>query len=56
MLIIEYSKRKSYYKALEKTEERFVNYVVRRYLSVHKKRLQRGSLNGNGAGCGIALH
>ena len=40
MLIIEYSKRKSYYKALEKTEERFVNYFIKRYLSVHKKRLQ----------------
>jgi Fic family protein len=40
MLIIEYSKRKSYYKALERTEEGFVNYFIRRYLSVHKQRLQ----------------
>jgi len=40
MIIIEYAKRKSYYKALQKTEEGFVNYFVRRYLSVHKKRLQ----------------
>jgi Fic family protein len=39
MLIIEYKKRKSYYKALERTEEGFVNYFIRRYLSVHKQRL-----------------
>jgi Fic family protein len=38
MLIIEYSKRKSYYKALQKDEEQFVNYFIRRYLIVHKKR------------------
>jgi len=41
MLIIEYSRRKSYYKALERTEEGFVNYFIRRYLSVHKQRLQQ---------------
>jgi Fic family protein len=40
MLIIEYAKRKSYYRALERTEEGFVNYFIRRYLSVHKRRLQ----------------
>ena len=40
MLIIEYTKRKSYYKALQRPEEGFVNYFVRRYLSIHKKRLQ----------------
>jgi Fic family protein len=39
MLIIEYKKRKSYYKALQKSEEGFVNYLIRRYLSVHKNRL-----------------
>ncbi len=39
MLIIEYKKRISYYKALQKGEEGFVNYFLRRYLSVHKKRL-----------------
>lgn len=39
MLIIEYKKRKSYYKALEKDEEYFVRYFIRKYLSVHKKRL-----------------
>jgi Fic family protein len=38
MLIIEYTKRKSYYKALQKNEEQFVNYFIRRYLTVHKKR------------------
>ena len=39
ILIIEYKKRKSYYKALQRTEEGFVNYFTRRYLSVHKNRL-----------------
>jgi Fic family protein len=37
MLIIEYKKRKSYYKALQRPEEGFVNYLIRRYLSVHKQ-------------------
>lgn len=36
MLIIEYKRRKSYYKALQRTEEGFVNYFIRRYLAVHK--------------------
>jgi len=40
MLVIEYKKRKSYYKALERTEEGFVTYFIRRYLSIHKQRLQ----------------
>lgn len=40
MLIIEYKKRRSYYRALQKDEDRFVNYFFRRYLSVHKKRLK----------------
>ena len=39
MLIIEYKKRKSYYKALQRPEEGFVTYFIRRYLSVHKQRL-----------------
>ena len=39
MLIIEYAKRKSYYKALQKDEEKFVSYFTRRYLTAHKKRL-----------------
>jgi len=38
MLIIEYKKRKSYYRALQKDEEGFVSYFLRRYLVVHKKR------------------
>ncbi|MBS3100495.1 Fic family protein [Candidatus Pacearchaeota archaeon] len=38
MLIIEYKKRKSYYRALQKNEEEFVKYYIRRYLAVHKKR------------------
>ena len=38
MLIIEYKKRRSYYKALRKDEEQFVKYFIRRYLTVHKKR------------------
>lgn len=37
MLIIEYKKRISYYKAFKKDENHFVNYFFRRYLSVHKK-------------------
>jgi len=40
MLIIEYKKRKSYYKALQGDEERFLRYFIRRYLAVHKKRLK----------------
>ncbi|MBU0907618.1 MAG: Fic family protein [Nanoarchaeota archaeon] len=39
MLIIEYAKRRSYYKALTKDEDSFVNYFLRRYLAVHKRRL-----------------
>lgn len=38
MLIIEYKRRKSYYRALQKDEEGFVSYFLRRYLAVHKKR------------------
>ena len=38
MLIIEYKKRKSYYKALQKDEDHFVSYFIRRYLVVHRKR------------------
>jgi len=38
MLIIEYKKRKSYYKALQKDENGFVSYFIRRYLTAHKKR------------------
>lgn len=37
LLIIEYKKRKSYYKALERPEEGFVNYLTRRYLAVHRQ-------------------
>lgn len=40
MLIIEYKKRKSYYKALTKDEEGFISYFMRRYLAVHKNRLK----------------
>ena len=38
MIIIEYKRRQSYYKALQGDEERFVRYFFRRYLAVHKKR------------------
>jgi len=41
MLIIEYKKRKSYYRALQKDEDHFVSYFIRRYLAVHKKRYLR---------------
>ena len=40
MLILEYRRRKAYYKALQLTEEGFTNYFIRRYISVHKKLLQ----------------
>ena len=40
MIIIEYKKRKSYYKALTKDEEGFVSYFIKRYLSTHKNRLK----------------
>jgi len=36
MLIIEKKRRKSYYRALQKDEEGFVNYFFRRYFSAHK--------------------
>ena len=39
MLILEYKNRRSYYKALTKEENKFVNYFIRRYLSIHKRRL-----------------
>ncbi|MEK6893818.1 MAG: Fic family protein [Nanoarchaeota archaeon] len=38
MIIIEYKRRKSYYKALQKDEDAFVSYFLRRYLAIHKKR------------------
>ncbi|MFH1432864.1 MAG: Fic family protein [archaeon] len=38
MLIIEYAKRKSYYRALLRDEDGFLNYFLRRYLAVHGKR------------------
>ena len=37
MIIIEYKKRRSYYKALQKDEEGFVTYFLRRYLSINEK-------------------
>lgn len=37
MLIIEYKDRKSYYKVLQRNEEGFVSYFIRRYILVHKK-------------------
>lgn len=40
MLIIEYKKRKSYYRALQKDENYFFNYITRRYLKTHKKYLK----------------
>ena len=38
MLIIEHKKRKSYYKALQKDEEGFISYFIRKYLTAHKSR------------------
>ncbi|MBI4980567.1 Fic family protein [Candidatus Woesearchaeota archaeon] len=40
MLIIEYAKRHSYYRALQKDEEGFVHYFMQRYLRVHQKRVK----------------
>lgn len=37
IMIIEYKKRKTYYKALRGEEEDFVKYFIRRYLAVHKR-------------------
>ncbi|MBR9704768.1 Fic family protein [Candidatus Pacearchaeota archaeon] len=39
IMIIEYKKRKSYYKALRGEEEDFIKYFIRRYLAVHKSSL-----------------
>ncbi len=39
MIIIEYKKRRAYYRALQKNEEDFIKYFLRRYITVHKKRL-----------------
>jgi len=39
MLIIEYKKRRPYYKSLQGDEEHFVKYFFRRYLAVHKRRV-----------------
>ncbi len=36
IMIIEYKKRKSYYRALRNEEEDFVKYFIRRYLAIHK--------------------
>lgn len=38
MLIIEYKRRSSYYRALQSGEERFRSYFLQRYLAVHRKR------------------
>ena len=40
MLIIEFKKRKFYYRGLQKDEEGFVSYFIRGYVSVHKKYLR----------------
>jgi Fic family protein len=38
MIIIDYKKRKSYYRAFLKDESNFVRYFLRRYLVIHSKR------------------
>ena len=40
LLIIEYKKRKSYYHALSKSENDFLNWFFRSYVSAHKKYLK----------------
>ena len=37
LLIIEYKRRKSYYHALDKPENDFVNFFLRRYMGAHKR-------------------
>ena len=39
MLIIEYKKRMAYYKVLQKDEEKFTSYFLRKYLAINKKRI-----------------
>jgi len=41
MLIVEYKKRSFYYRALQKGEEAFFRYFIRRYLAAHKGLLKR---------------
>ena len=41
LLIIEYKKRKSYYHALSKSENDFLNWFIRSYLRVHGKYLKK---------------
>jgi len=40
LLIVEYKKRKSYYRALSKSENGFVTYFMRRYLKVNQRYLK----------------
>lgn len=40
MIIIEYKKRSSYYKAFSRGEDGFLNYFFRRYLSAYKRRIK----------------
>ncbi|TAL51804.1 MAG: Fic family protein [Nanoarchaeota archaeon] len=40
LLIINYKDRKSYYRALKRTENDFVNYFIKRYLSKYKEFLE----------------
>lgn len=41
MLIIDYKKRKSYYRACLKDESKFVQYFIRRYLKTHGRRYSK---------------
>jgi len=38
MFIVEYKRRKSYYKALQKDEDGFVSYFFKRYFNINKKK------------------
>jgi Fic family protein len=40
MIIIDYKSRKAYYRTLERTEEDFVRYFIRKYVSTHKLHLE----------------
>ncbi len=41
LITIEYKNRNSYYHSLQKTENKFLQYFIRRYLSINKKYLKK---------------
>ena len=41
LINIEYKNRKSYYHSLQKTEDKFLQYFIRRYLSTNRKYIKK---------------